>query len=1369
MSVKKDVVNLQVNVGNDAARNQLNELHKSAARVRGEMENLGKRTKEFAAKKQELAAITAQMDKLKQTIGITALTQKELVAEQKKILALRNSLPPFTAEWKKYDDQLKQVKSRLYDVNNGVQGFASLWSRVGDEVKKFGALAVGYLGFQFITQQFSSLIKGAGALSDSLANIQKVTNLTAEQVKGLNEELKQMDTRTSTEGLRQLAYEAGKLGIQGTENLLGFVRAADMIQVALGEDLGKGATLAIGKIATVYKAVEQFGVEEGMLRIGSAINSIGMASTAQESFLVEFAKRLGGIAVPANISAAQIIGLAGTMDSLGQTAEVSTTALGNTIGKLVSDFKGFAQVSGLTEDALKRIYSEEGGLGALKAVLQGVQNQGGDFEQLVTRLGDIGIEGSRAKAVLGVLANNLGELDRQVKIAEESFAAGTSIIDEFNIKNQTLGATIDKLSKEFNKLVSSSTIQNFLKALVEGTFQLVKGLQEVPKWINKNITAVTLFATALAVLTLQKKALAALTVIETTVLKLFNREIALGTIAAKANMVATTAWGVVTAIFTGNIKKLAAEYKLLRILIGTNPLGVLLIALGAAALAFNALNESMTKVVTKQKLMNDINKAANESIAQEKGMVMQLTAIINDNSISLDTRKKALNDLIKINPDYLKGLTLENIKTAEGTKMLERYNRQLFAKAQLEAAQGRITDLAKQDLDLAEEIRDKKSQLPTARTDYGAGGNRLYSEREELQIEIKTAQKKREALKEELKKITDLQTTITQEQNKAETENLNYQKNLMMNRLYAINREIKAYKEGTSEYKKLFNERQNLKQQINDLYGKTPGSSVKIDPDDMITPAGTETAPGGGGTKSFKDTADDLRKQFLAFYDQLAADASGAQLSGKAVELFNAELEAKQGLQKLEDFFNRGVVSELEFTEAKKAIEQKLEQTLDEINLKYQKPMQGKMGAIVARQFLPDRADAETMINMGISGAQEAGSKVQRGAAAQLSLAASAARTNRDRLDVELAYLQQEKEARLANHELLLSEKQAIEAEYREREKELNAQFLMDQFQQWLNVAQQMSNLAQLFVDRRMAKEQAAFNREKRMNDQKRNLYKQQLDGRLISQAQYDKKMAELQVAEDKRKAELEKKQFERQKKMQIIQAIISGAQAVMSSLAAVPGLADIMSLGAARALMISMAVATTAAQVALISRQQPPEMGKGGKLRNGPKHSHRSRGLPVVNPITGQVEALLEQNEGIVSSNTMDDNTVYSATGTPSQIASTLNGINGGNTWDSPATVRPISQATAASRGLPGWVAQQPAAVRPIRIMQQGGMVGQPANASANMQAFEAKMDMLVNGFFTLSQEVSSWRRDLHAVVSIKEYREQEALYDAAIVSDAL
>ena len=67
-----------------------------------------------------------------------------------------------------------------------------------------------------------------------------------------------MDTRTARDKLNALAGDAGRLGITAKQDVLDCVDAADKINVALGEDLGKDA------VATSAKLAQMFGEDDRM-------------------------------------------------------------------------------------------------------------------------------------------------------------------------------------------------------------------------------------------------------------------------------------------------------------------------------------------------------------------------------------------------------------------------------------------------------------------------------------------------------------------------------------------------------------------------------------------------------------------------------------------------------------------------------------------------------------------------------------------------------------------------------------------------------------------------------------------------------------------------------------------------------------------------------------------------------------------------------------------------------------------------------------------------------------------------------------------------------------------------------------------------
>src|SRR6266542_683373 len=142
----------------------------------------------------------------------------------------------------------------------------------------------------------------------------------------------------------------------------------------------------------------------------------------------------------------------------------------------------------------------------------------------------------------------------------------------------------------------------------------------------------------------------------------------------------------------------------------------------------------------------------------------------------------------------------------------------------------------------------------------------------------------------------------------------------------------------------------------------------------------------------------------------------------------------------------------------------------------------------------------------------------------------------RDRLNAQLALLDKEKEQELLSKEHTENEKALIEEQYRQKRGEAELTFFQSQIesiQQVLNFGAQTLEVLSKFNSAKEAKENAALNKELKSNDAKKTSYKRMLDNKIISQQEYESKIAALDKAADKKKQELEKKQFERNKRQE--------------------------------------------------------------------------------------------------------------------------------------------------------------------------------------------------------------------------------------------
>lgn len=464
MSVRNDVVNLIVNVNGNKAQNELNQLRKRAADIKFEMQGLKKGTAEYIAKSNELKQVTEKMGALKKQIGITALTQKELVKELASMKALKASMQPFTDEWKKLDKEIKKVESRLYDVKNGVQGFSSFFSKIKDEVKQFGLIAAGYLGFQFLASSVSNIIQSSGKLSDQLADIQRVTGLTADEVQNLNGQLTNLDTRTSTSGLREIAVIAGKLGV-AKDDIFGFTVAVDKLGVALGGSLGDAdqVTTELGKILNVFEGSI---TADNITKLGNAIVELDNKGTASAPFIVDFTQRLAGLAETADLTLDASIGLAAGLEETGQRSESASTAVINLLGQLGNDVKSFAKAAGKDVNDFAKTVKERP-VEALLQLAEGVVKNKSGLQELSPAFKALGIDGVRVQTVLGVLGGKADFFRRKIDEAGGALKDTNAIQQAFILKNNTFGAELDKLGKNINRLFVNSGAVSFFQTIVK--------------------------------------------------------------------------------------------------------------------------------------------------------------------------------------------------------------------------------------------------------------------------------------------------------------------------------------------------------------------------------------------------------------------------------------------------------------------------------------------------------------------------------------------------------------------------------------------------------------------------------------------------------------------------------------------------------------------------------------------------------------------------------------------------------------------------------------------------------------------------------------------------------------------------------------
>lgn len=118
-------------------------------------------------------------------------------------------------------------------------------------------------------------------------------------------------------------------------------------------------------------------------------------------------------------------------------------------------------------------------------VLEGMGKSGQGMQSIVNALNSMKLDGQRSVQVLGVLAANTDELRRQQEIANRAFETGTSVIEEFNTKNESATAQYEKQKKALHEqaVILGETLNPAFTSTTSITVTFLKALTGLVKFL----------------------------------------------------------------------------------------------------------------------------------------------------------------------------------------------------------------------------------------------------------------------------------------------------------------------------------------------------------------------------------------------------------------------------------------------------------------------------------------------------------------------------------------------------------------------------------------------------------------------------------------------------------------------------------------------------------------------------------------------------------------------------------------------------------------------------------------------------------------------------------------------------------------------
>lgn len=613
-----------------------------------------------------------------------------------------NGLERGSEEWNRQCEAIKRVKAEIAKVNSQLRENESLWERMNRKLNDWQTALAGIAAaITGIIMAGRSAVNAFADMDQEMANVRKFTGMNASEVEQLNEDFQKIDTRTGREQLNKLAQEAGRLGKTSQEDVLGFVKAADQINVAL-DDLGDGATLTLSKLTNIFGDEERLGTEKALLAVGSVINELSQNCTASAPYLANFTQRMAGVGAQAKMTIPEIMGFAAVLDSQGQAVEMSATAVSKVIMDMFKENDKIIKATGLNAKEFNETLKKSTNEGLL--MLLDRLHELGNIDVLAPVFKDMGENGARAAQVISALAGNLDMVRWEQEEATKAFAEGTSVTNEFNVQNSTVQAGLDKARKGVTEMAVAlgEQLQPIMKHVISSTTLLLKFMSTSITFIKENaFTLASLTAAFIA----------------------YKIAVNASNIAFKAHY----AWLVIskaaTTAYKTTVATLHAAHLLLQmglaklqgnwvrqswLMSDLKKQGALLAsgygAIAAGAIAFGAvlykLYKKMTEVSQAEKDLQEIRKRGQEGIIDEKNKIDALIAVARDETQSLKDRHTAIDALNKIIPNYNAQLDDTTGKYKENKKALDDYLKSLTRKYEIEGAKDKLRDIGKQRVDL---------------------------------------------------------------------------------------------------------------------------------------------------------------------------------------------------------------------------------------------------------------------------------------------------------------------------------------------------------------------------------------------------------------------------------------------------------------------------------------------------------------------------------------------------------------------------------------------------------------------------------------------------------------------------------------------
>ncbi len=446
----------------------------------------------------EIKQVEDDMVDVNDVIARSKNGKASIVELKKAYKQLEDELNHLATGSKEFTDKrkdLEALRDKIEKVTVSVHKQRSAWQTA---MKNLTAYVGLFQAFGMIKNLITSVVKKNFEYSASLTDIRKVSGLTEDQVKSLSTELAKIDTRTSVDALAQLAYQGAKLGVgkYGVDGMAQFVRAADKINVAIGEEMGEEALPALLKMTEVMGLIPKMGLEKSIEATGSAMFKLASTSTATSNDIVEFAKRCTGVARTAGITTDQLLALGSAFSAQMASPEVAATAMSKFIVALQKNHNLIEKNLSIPAGTINSMYTAGHAMDAIVLILEKMKAKG-NMNALGDIFKDVGGDGQRLISSMVTMAKNVDMLKDHLYESQEAFEEATAVGKEYDMQQMSAIGILERANNLWEKAFVNPDGVDMVKDMATAWYNLSEMLMNSP--IYKGMLENSLKLLALAI------------------------------------------------------------------------------------------------------------------------------------------------------------------------------------------------------------------------------------------------------------------------------------------------------------------------------------------------------------------------------------------------------------------------------------------------------------------------------------------------------------------------------------------------------------------------------------------------------------------------------------------------------------------------------------------------------------------------------------------------------------------------------------------------------------------------------------------------------------------------------------------------------